>query len=110
MRFIGALLALFSWQALATPLSTIGSFCGLFPDQCMKGTESLLAVRGTGTNAYYVLEADPTTGALPVNVTGGTITATFASVGTTGAAVPASADYTGLNNGGNLIGAVGDSS
>lgn len=55
----------FANVATATPLQTIGTFCGLYPDQCKKGTESLLAVRGTGTNAYYVLEADPTTGAIP---------------------------------------------
>lgn len=110
MRRLLWLTMLLSTYASAVPLSTIGSFCGLFPDQCRKGTESLLAARGIGTNAYYVMEVDPTTGALPVNVTGGTITATFASVGPTGSAVPAQADYTGLNNGGTLIGAVGDSS
>lgn len=110
MRRLLLLALLWPSLASAVPLQTIGTFCGTFPDQCRKGTESLLAIRGIGTDAYYVLEADPATGALPVNVTGGTITASFASVGVTGAAVPASADYTGLNNGGNLIGAVGDSS
>ncbi len=107
---LGVLLTLSPNVALGTPLQTIGTFCSTFPDQCRKGTESLMAVRGLGTDAYYVLEADVTSGALPVNVTGGTITATFASVGTTGAAVPGSADYQGLNNAGNLIGAIGDSS
>lgn len=29
-----------------------------------------MAVRGIGTNAYYVLEADPTTGAIPVDISG----------------------------------------
>lgn len=28
-----------------------------------------MAVRGTGTNAYYVLEADPATGAIPTTTT-----------------------------------------
>lgn len=91
--------------AEALPLQTIGTFCSTFPDQCMKGTESLLAVRGTGTNAYYVLEADPTSGAIPVSAS-----VDIPSVGPTGAAVPSEADYQGLNNGGNLIGAIGDSS
>ncbi len=108
--WIALVLAGAASMAEATPLDTIGTFCGTFPSACRNGTESLMAVRGTGTNAYYVLEADVTTGALPVNVTGGSITATFASVGLTGAAVPTSADYTGLNVAGNLIGAVGDSS
>ncbi len=106
----GFLLWGLSGAALATPLQTIGTFCGLFPDQCMKGTTSLLAARGIGTNAYYVLEADPTTGSLPVNITGGSFTVAVASDGPTGAAVPAQASYVGLNNGGTLIGGVGDSS
>lgn len=109
-RLIALLLALAPSLAQAVPLDTIGTFCGTFPDQCRKGTTSLLAARGSATNAYYVLEVDPTTGALPVNVTGGSITATFASVGLTGAAVPTSADYTGLNSSGTMIGAIGDSS
>lgn len=96
--------------AQAVPLDTIGTFCGTFPTQCSKGTTSLLAVRGIGTNAYYVMEADPTTGSWNVNVTGGTVTTTFPSAGPTGSAVPAQADYQGLNNGGTLIGAIGDSS
>lgn len=40
-------------------------------------------------------------------VVSGTVTTTNASVGATGAAVPASADYVGINIGGNLTGAVG---
>ncbi len=89
----------------AIPLDTIGTFCGTFPDQCRKGTTSLLAARGSGTNAYYVLEIDPTTGAIPVSAS---FTPTYA--GATGAAVPVNASYTGLNSSGTLIGAVGDSS
>lgn len=96
--------------AAAIPLDTIGTFCGLFPAQCQKGTESLMAVRGSGTNAYYVLEANPTTGAIPVDASGSTIVVTSPAVGPTGSAVPADASYGGLNNGGTLIGAVGDSS
>ena len=110
--FLWRALALFllAGTAQAIPLDTLGTFCGLFPGQCRNGTEALMAVRGSGTNAYYVLEVDPTTGALPVNVTGGTIIANNASVGPTGSAVPADITYVGLNNGGNAIGAVGDSS
>lgn len=93
--------------AQALPLSTVGSFCSLFPDECWRGTQSLLAVRGTGTDDYYVMEVDPTTGAIPVS---GTITVSIPANGPTGSAVPADADYQGLNNGGNLIGAKGDSS
>ncbi len=112
--FIWALAGLAGWllgsTANALPLSTVGTFCSTFPSQCQKGTEALLAARGIGTDVYYVLEVDPTTGALPVDVTGGSITVDIPSVGPTGSAVPADADYQGLNNGGTLIGAVGDSS
>lgn len=57
-------------MAQAVPLDTIGTFCNLYPAACRSGTEALLSARGTGTNAYYVLEVDPTTGALPVSITG----------------------------------------
>jgi hypothetical protein len=103
-----ALLSLLLQQttvATAVPLSTIGSFCGTFPSQCQKGSQALLAARGTGTDAYYVVEIDPATGSIPVSVS-----VTIPANGATGAAVPAQADYQGLNNGGTLIGAVGDSS
>jgi len=70
-RFWFALAVAWSSAASALPLQTIGTFCGLYPDQCRKGTESLLAARGIGTDAYYVIEVDPTTGALPVDASGG---------------------------------------
>lgn len=105
-----ALSFLLGQEAHGIPLDTIGSFCATFPSQCAKGGQSLWAARGTGTNTYYVLEVDPTTGALPVNVTGGSFTITIPANGPTGSSVPADADYQGLNNGGTLIGAIGDSS
>lgn len=58
-----------------------------------------LIVRGTGTNAYYVMEADPTTGALPVAAT---IDLTAESA--TGAAVPAQALFVGGTDGTDLRG------
>jgi hypothetical protein len=66
MRFLLVLLALISAPAAAAPLETIGTFCSTFPDQCRKGTQSLLAARGIGTDAYYVIEVDPITGLIPV--------------------------------------------
>lgn len=108
--WLAGLLALAASTASAVPLDSVTTFCGLFPAACRSGTESLLAARGEGTNAYYVLEADPTSGGLLVDVVAGTITATNPSVGPTGSSVPADGTYVGLNNGGTLIGAVGDSS
>lgn len=59
-------------------------------------------MRGTGTNAYYVAEVDPTTGAIPVNVASGAITVNFS--GATGSAVPAYAAFMGGTDGTNLRG------
>lgn len=55
--------------ALAAPLDSIGTFCSSFPDQCRKGTMSLLAAKGTTDDVYYVLEVDPVTGQIPVSAT-----------------------------------------
>lgn len=68
-RFWLAVAVAGTWAQVAgaLPLQTIGTFCSTFPSQCQKGTESLLAARGTGTDAYYVLEVDPTTGAIPIS-------------------------------------------
>lgn len=85
-RLFVLILGLMPSIASALPLDTIGTFCGTFPDQCRKGTMSLMTIRGTGTNAYYVMEVDPTTGAIPT-----TATVTLTSQGTPGAANPATA-------------------
>ena len=93
--------------AHGAPLSTFPTWCAAAPDVCTQGSISMLVAKGTSNNLEYMVEIDPTTGAIPVS---GTFTGSSASVGATGSAVPASADYAGLNNGGTLIGAVGDSS
>jgi hypothetical protein len=64
-----------------------------------------LIVRGAGTNAYYVMEADPTTGAIPV-----TATVTNNAEGTPGSAVPSKALYTAGTDGTNLRGLKTDTS
>lgn len=64
-------------------------------------------VPGTPTGGVLTVQGDPAGTPLPVT---GTVTATFASVGLTGAAVPASADYVGYNVSGNLTGATGTAS
>lgn len=69
---------------------------------------SLEIFKGMGTDSLYPLEVDQTTGALPVEITGGSVANPAASP--TGSPVPSDADYQGLNNGGTLIGAIGDSS
>lgn len=83
-------LAIYAAGAQAVPLQTIGTFCGTFPSQCQKGSQSLLAARGIGTDAYYVMEVDPTTGGIPVVISGSS-TVTMASEGTPGAVNPSKA-------------------
>jgi hypothetical protein len=62
---------------------------------------------GTPTGGVLTIQGDPA--GTPVPITG-SISATNPSVGATGASVPASGTYLGVNNGGTLIGAVADSS
>lgn len=80
---LGFVCCIFSGVAAGIPLQTIGTFCTSFPDQCRKGTESLWAARGVGTDAYYVVEVDPVTGALIVaGAGGGPIAVTISTVAT----------------------------
>lgn len=106
-RFLLVLLALWDVPAFALPLSTVPSFCTLDPLECGLGGQSLLAARGTGTNDYYVLEVDPTTGELPVSIATG-ITVDYS--GATGAAVPTDAAFVGGTDGTLLRGIKTDTS
>jgi hypothetical protein len=66
-----------------------------------------MIVRGTGTDAYYVLEADPTTGEIPVSLAGASIAIDFS--GPTGDAVPADAGFVGgVDGSGDLRGLLVD--
>ncbi len=97
------LLAICSGPAFSVPLSTVPAFCTSNPDQCNIGNQSLTVVRGIGTNAYYVLEADPATGEIPVSLSGAGITIDYS--GTPGDPVPGSAAYVaGIDGNGDLQG------
>lgn len=65
---------------------------------------TLLGVSNADSESTVDLWADPSTHALLIS---GTVTASPASNGATGAAVPASADYEGINVGGTLRGVTG---
>ncbi len=109
MKFLGTWLLIFltlvSATLYAVPLDLYTTYVTAYPQQSKKGQWIQLMARGTGTNDMYVMEVDPTTGALPVNVVAGTITATNPSVGLTGAPVPTSGTYAaGINPSGNLTG------
>jgi hypothetical protein len=62
-----------------------------------------VALGKNNTNILHALSLDAS-GNLNVNLAAGTISGGNAAAGLTGAAVPASADYTGFNSGGNLVG------
>lgn len=66
--------AFFSRKSNAVPLDPLTTFCTANPTECRKGSVSLLTARGIGTNAYYSIEVDPTTGAIPISDAGGSIT------------------------------------
>lgn len=67
-----------------------------------------MVMRGAGTDAYYVLEVDETTGDIPVSISGGSISIDYS--GATGAAVPADAAFIGGTDSGTLRGVKVDSS
>lgn len=67
VRWIALAVIVFSaFKARAVPLDPLSTFCTANPTECRKGSVSLLTARGIGTNEYYVVEVDPTTGEVPV--------------------------------------------
>lgn len=68
MRFL-VLLAFLCGTAGAVPLQTYDAYTQAYPSQSRKGQFIQLLARGIGTNDMYVMEVDPTTGGLPVDVT-----------------------------------------
>ncbi len=76
------------------------------------GSSSVQTVQGEGTagtpvGGLLTVQGDPSGTPIPIS---GNITASSASVSPTGAPVPGSADYVGMNVGGNLTGLTGTSS
>lgn len=97
------MLAFFPNIAGAIPLASWPTWSTAQPYVSKQVPPGAMIVRGSGTDSYYVLEADPTTGALPVDLQGGSISIDFS--GPTGVAVPADAGYIGgVDNGGLLRG------
>lgn len=58
---------------LAVPLDTYTTYVTAHPAEAKKGIFAELLARGTGTNDMYVLEVDPTTGAIPISGAGITL-------------------------------------
>lgn len=87
----------------------MASFYAKYP-AAAQSSASVTTVQGEGTpgaqaGGIVTVQGDPSGTPIPIS---GNITASSASVGATGIAVPAQADYQGLNNAGTLIGAIGD--
>lgn len=89
--------------AFAIPLDSWPTWSTAQPYVSKQVPPGAMIVRGSGTNAYYVLEVDPTTGELPVTLSGAGITIDYS--GTPGSPVPASAAYiAGIDGTGDLQG------
>lgn len=100
-RLLAIFCLILSIEADAAPLTNAQTYGQQHIDAFRNGTPGMIMAKGTSDNNSYMIEVDPTTGALPVSVTsapGGN-----ASVSTTGTPVPGSATYVGFkDNGGNL--------
>ena len=57
--------------AKAVPLTPSNVYGTNYPSPYRRGTPVLMTVKGTTDNEVYVLEADPTTGALPISISSG---------------------------------------
>lgn len=66
-KIIAFWLMLISSIGVAIPLDTFTTYVTAHPNEARKGPFAQLLARGEGTNDMYVLEVDPTTGALPVD-------------------------------------------
>lgn len=66
--FVAAVIVLLmSVKSFAAPLQTISAYCTAHQEECQRGTVVLNAMRGIGTNVEYIVEVDPTTGAVPTS-------------------------------------------
>lgn len=93
-------ITLLSSFALGVPLQTYQDFTTANPITSRRGQWVQMLMRGEGTTDQYVLEVDPTTGAIPVSATFSDPTA-----GTPGQPVPAEAGYiAGIDTNGDLRG------
>ncbi len=71
-KWLALVAAIFSCQpdiALSVPLDSWPTWSTAQPYVSKQVPAGAMIVRGSGTNSYYVLEADPTTGAIPVTAT-----------------------------------------
>lgn len=108
MRHIIALFALlFASSAFGLPLDNWPTWNTNFPFIAKQVPPNAMIMRGIGTDEYFVLEVDPTTGAIPVDLEGGSISIDYS--GPTGDPVSADAAFIGGEDpSGDLIGVAVD--
>lgn len=92
-------LSLLSVVAIGVPLETFQDFVTANPLTSRRGPWAQLMARGSGTNDMYVIEVDPTTGAIPVSAN-----INNPSVGSLFSPIPGSATLIGaLDDNGDLV-------
>lgn len=92
------------WEAMTQPGSSGGGADVQYADGVTQSTPTGNAILGkNSSNVLHTLSIDGS-GNLNVNLAAGSISGGNAAASPTGSAVPASADYTGFNSGGNLVG------
>lgn len=67
MKYLALLVLFLCLKASAAPLTNAQTFGAQHVDAFRNGTPGMIMVKGTGDNNAYMLEADPTTGAIPVS-------------------------------------------
>lgn len=108
-KILALFLTLMATASSAVPLSSWPTWSAAQPYVSKQVPPNAMIVRGTGTDAYYVLEANPTTGEIPVSLSGASISIDFS--GPTGDPVPADAGFVGgVDSGGDLRGLAVDTS
>ncbi len=105
---VACLFVTFVDVALSDALDSWSTWSGAQPYVSKQVPPSALVMRGIGTDAYYVLEVDETTGEIPVSLSGASITIDYS--GATGSPVPADAAFVGGTDGTNLRGIKVDTS
>jgi len=83
---------LLSSTAFSVPLDPWPTWNTNFPFIARQVPPMALVARGIGTNAYYVIEVDPSTGAIPVSAT---VNVSINYAAATGGALPSQAAYLG---------------
>lgn len=96
-KILALFLVFISVRAQAVPLDSFSVFSAAHPFR--PGQYVQLLARGTGTDDYYVMEVDPTTGGFPVSIVAGSLTLGYdENYGTPGATTLRTASMLGVGS------------